>query len=62
MEDQVHQGCESQHGITQPKHHDQEFIRAIPCPHGRFFHIRLFHTNLVIIQLQVDSAKIRSPI
>jgi hypothetical protein len=48
MGDGVHEGCECRRGVTQPKWHRHEFIRAIHGPHYCLFHIFIHYANLIV--------------
>jgi hypothetical protein len=58
MKNEIHEGggrC-----ITQPKQHDQEFIKVMPSFHDHLFHICIHNVHLIITQFQIHSTKIKS--
>jgi two-component SAPR family response regulator len=62
MENRVHEGHERQWNITQLEWHHLELVRTIPSPHGHLFHIFINDVDLIIPQLEINSAKVFCPI
>jgi hypothetical protein len=62
MESKVHEGCECQRSIAQPKWHHQELVGAILSLHYHFFHIFIRNTNLVILRFEINLTKTLGPI
>jgi hypothetical protein len=62
MENKVHEACECCWGITQPKWHHQELIQLIPHPHSNLLNNFIYYSNLIVVKLDINSAKMFTPI
>ena len=62
MQDVIHQPHEGCRSIRQPERHDEPFEKAILGFEGNLPHIKGFDWYLVILRIQVNLAKIFSPL
>jgi hypothetical protein len=60
MEDKILEGCEHQWAITQLEWHHEKFIRT--GLHSYLFNVLVHYVDLIIPQLEINSAKVFSPL
>ena len=62
MKHSIHRVHEYNWCIRQPERHYQELIVTIPSPECRFWYIKVFDSQLIIIKPQIKFWKTRLPL